>query len=217
MLNVATVFSGIGAPEQALKRLGVDYRIVFECDNGERAIDIDCDLEIKKVKSLKSIKEKKEYVDKLYLEKTRRHNFVKDSYLANYSIEDNNYFEDVKLLDGTDFKNKIDLFIGGSPCQSFSIAGARGGFEDTRGTLFYEFARLVKEIQPKVLTTNMQFYLEENVAIGSIQNVDSELKKINNMNGNPEEKYYLSSKLLKYCLSPGTKNFYHEDAEICLI
>ena len=217
MLNVATVFSGIGAPEQALKRLRVDYRIVFACDNGERAIDIDCDLEIKKVKSLKSIKEKKEYVDKLYLEKTRRHNFVKDSYLANYSIEDNNYFEDVKLLDGTDFKNKIDLFIGGSPCQSFSIAGARGGFEDTRGTLFYEFARLVKEIQPKVLTTNMQFYLEENATIGSIQNVDSELKKINNMKGNPEEKYYLSSKLLKYCLSPGTKNFYHEVAEICLI
>ena len=54
------------------------------------------------------------------------------------------------LLDGTDFKNKIDLFVGGSPCQSFSIAGARGGFEDTRGTLFFEYCRLVKEIQPEV-------------------------------------------------------------------
>ena len=35
-------------------------------------------------------------------------------------------------------------------CQSFSIAGKRMGFEDTRGTLFYEYVRLVKEIQPKV-------------------------------------------------------------------
>ena len=42
------------------------------------------------------------------------------------------------------------MIVGGSPCQSFSIAGRRGGFEDTRGTLFYEYVRLVKEMQPKV-------------------------------------------------------------------
>lgn len=46
---------------------------------------------------------------------------------------------------------KADLFVGGFPCQSFSIAGNRGGFEDTRGTLFFEIARLVKERQPKYL------------------------------------------------------------------
>ena len=86
----------------------------------------------------------------MYASLSRKTNFVEKSYLANYEVDDNNFFYDVKLLDGTDFENKVDLFVGGSPCQSFSIAGARGGFEDTRGTLFYEYVRLVKEIQPKV-------------------------------------------------------------------
>lgn len=46
---------------------------------------------------------------------------------------------------------EADLYTGGFPCQSFSIAGNRGGFEDTRGTLFFEIARLAKERQPKYL------------------------------------------------------------------
>jgi DNA (cytosine-5)-methyltransferase 1 len=46
---------------------------------------------------------------------------------------------------------KAELYTGGFPCQSFSIAGNRGGFEDTRGTLFFEIARLAKERQPKYL------------------------------------------------------------------
>lgn len=55
---------------------------------------------------------------------------------------------DVKNVD---FKNiKADVVTGGFPCQAFSYAGKRLGFEDTRGTLFYEFARAVKEIQPKL-------------------------------------------------------------------
>src|SRR5690606_22509442 len=37
----------------------------------------------------------------------------------------------------------------GFPCQAFSIAGKRGGFEDTRGTLFFDVARIIKEKQPK--------------------------------------------------------------------
>ena len=41
MLKLATVFSGIGAIEFALKRLNVDYEVVFACDNGERDVDID--------------------------------------------------------------------------------------------------------------------------------------------------------------------------------
>ena len=45
----------------------------------------------------------------------------------------------------------FDLFVGGFPCQSFSIAGKRGGFLDTRGTLFFEIARIVKEKRPRLL------------------------------------------------------------------
>ena len=45
----------------------------------------------------------------------------------------------------------FDLLCGGFPCQSFSIAGKRRGFEDTRGTMFFEIARIVKEKQPRLL------------------------------------------------------------------
>lgn len=76
--------------------------------------------------------------------------FVKQSYFENYKISEDNWYNDVHNIDGSKYKNKIDVLVGGSPCQSFSMVGKRKGFEDTRGTLFYEFARVVKESQPKV-------------------------------------------------------------------
>lgn len=48
-------------------------------------------------------------------------------------------------------RGSADIVTGGFPCQAFSYAGKQLGFEDTRGTLFFEYARIVKEIQPKVL------------------------------------------------------------------
>lgn len=57
---------------------------------------------------------------------------------------------DVHDIDFTPFRDKIDFLSGGFPCQAFSYAGKRLGFEETRGTLFFELARAVKEIQPKV-------------------------------------------------------------------
>lgn len=75
---------------------------------------------------------------------------VRQSYLANYVIDPSHWHNDVHDIDGRNYRGKVDLFVGGSPCQSFSLVGKRKGFEDTRGTLFYQFARLVKEIQPKV-------------------------------------------------------------------
>lgn len=150
MLKLGTVFSGIGAIEQAIKRLNIDCEIEFACDNGDIEIDINYEEELNKIRKMNTTEEKKIYVENLYKTKSRKTNFVEQAYKANYRINNNYFFYDVKLLDGKDFKNKIDLFVGGSPCQSFSIAGARGGFEDARGTLFYEYCRLVDEIQPKV-------------------------------------------------------------------
>lgn len=150
MIRLGTIFSGIGAIEQALKRMELNFEVEFACDNGNIEINIDYNKELENIKKLKTIKEKKEYSENIYKSLTRKTNFVKKSYEANYKIKNNNFFYDVKLLDGLDFKNKIDLLVGGSPCQSFSIIGSRGGLEDTRGTLFYEYARLVSEIQPKV-------------------------------------------------------------------
>ena len=57
---------------------------------------------------------------------------------------------DVRHIDFTPLRGKIDFLSGGFPCQAFSFAGKGAGFNDTRGTLFFELARAVKEIQPKV-------------------------------------------------------------------
>lgn len=111
IVNIGTLFSGIGAIEYAFKRLNINTKIQFACD-----------------------------IDK----------FVKQSYFANYEIDEENWYNDVTQLDATKYKNKLDILVGGSPCQSFSMVGKRRGFEDTRGTLFYEFARIVMETQPKV-------------------------------------------------------------------
>lgn len=110
-LRLATMFSGIWAIEQALKRLDINTEIVFASD-----------------------------IDK----------FVKQSYFANYNISEDRWYNDVCDIDWVKYKWQIDLLVGGSPCQSFSIVGKRRGLDDTRWTLFYEFARVVKESQPKV-------------------------------------------------------------------
>lgn len=67
---------------------------------------------------------------------------------------------DIQNVDFTSFRG-IDFISGGFPCQAFSYAGNQLGFEDTRGTLFFEFARAIKESQPKVfLGENVRGLLE---------------------------------------------------------
>ncbi|TCK01355.1 UNVERIFIED_ORG: DNA (cytosine-5)-methyltransferase 1 [Anoxybacillus amylolyticus] len=149
MLRLATVFSGIGAIEHALLRMGIPYEIVFACDNGDRELNVSVDEVKGRLAQMSDPMEKKRYVDELY-RNLRKVNFVEKSYFANYPISRDRFHQDARFLDGTIYRGKVDLFVGGSPCQSFSMVGKRGGFEDTRGTLFYEFARLVKEIKPKV-------------------------------------------------------------------
>lgn len=110
-IRIGTLFSGIGAAEHALERLGLNHEIVF-------AGDIDP--------------------------------FVKKSYLANHKISQTNWHDDVRKFTATKYRYKIDILVGGSPCQSFSMVGKRAGLKDTRGTLFYDFARVINECRPKV-------------------------------------------------------------------
>lgn len=94
-------------------------------------------------------KAKKVYVDSLY-EGQEKRNKVRASYMANYDINEDNYHWNIAFLDGKQYDGNVDLFVGGSPCQSFSFVGKQRGLDDTRGTLFYEYARLIDEIRPKV-------------------------------------------------------------------
>lgn len=110
-IRIGTLFSGIGAVEHALERLGLNHEIVF-------AGDIDP--------------------------------FVKKSYFANHKILEKNWHDDVTTFSAKKYKYKVDILVGGSPCQSFSMVGKRAGLKDTRGTLFYDFARIIDECRPKV-------------------------------------------------------------------
>lgn len=64
---------------------------------------------------------------------------------------------DIKSFDFSHYKDKVDLITGGFPCQAFSYAGKKLGLQDTRGTLFYEFARIIDQVKPPI-------FLGENVA-----------------------------------------------------
>lgn len=77
--------------------------------------------------------------------------YANKAYNAIYDIKETEvYFEDARKINPEDMPN-IDLICGGFPCQSFSIAGKRGGFDDARGTLFFEIARIAAVKKPKYL------------------------------------------------------------------
>ena len=57
---------------------------------------------------------------------------------------------DIKKYDFSEYRDKVEVVTGGFPCQAFSYAGKKLGLDDTRGTLFYEFARVVKEVNPVI-------------------------------------------------------------------
>lgn len=208
IIKVASVFSGIGAFEAALKQMGIKHEIIFACDNGERELklsyrqinNISCHLSQEEKKELVSKllsrynetrkdkdasfsveemynnifvkikssakleisydcilvltkgysdKQREDFVDELY-NLTGKRNYVKDSYLANYELDVNNWHNDIRFLDASKYEKDIDILVGGSPCQSFSTYGKKMGLEDARGTLFYDYARLIKTLQPKV-------------------------------------------------------------------
>lgn len=233
-IRVATSFSGIGAPEKALERLGLKTQIVFACDIGERYLkynykrlkefirefsdddkeefvksiwkenkaevkasrekkarnrmresgiepidaksigineltqedvrdnllndikDKDTQLQLTercielicKYKGLTERSEIEAYVSSLYDEKGV--NWQKETFFANHDIDESAWHTDIRFMNATPYRGKVDLYVGGSPCQSYSRSGKRLALADMRGTLFYQFAKRIEECQPKV-------------------------------------------------------------------
>lgn len=80
--------------------------------------------------------------------------FARTSYQAIYDTKGEIDYKDITEVTNEEFrklKGTVDVICGGFPCQAFSIAGKQLGFEDARGTLFYEIARAAKEIKPRYL------------------------------------------------------------------
>ncbi len=189
VLRIGTLFSGIGAFEEALKQLKIPHKIMFACDNGEiDLIPLDNKNEKKEYKDLtrriRSLNEtekvrltelndkitrrieeirnecynipsrlrRTKYVDSIYQKyEGDRVNWMKVAYLANNPrLPQRDFHTDVRFLKGSDYLGNVDIIVGGSPCQSFSTYGKKMGLEDTRGTLFYDYARIIKECQPKI-------------------------------------------------------------------
>lgn len=87
--------------------------------------------------------------------------------VSKHNYPDTKHIGDVTQVRGSELP-KIDLLIGGSPCQGFSFAGKQLNFEDPRSKLFFEFVRLLKETKPK-------YFLLENVKMKKeYQNVISQ-------------------------------------------
>ena len=123
-VRLATLFSGIGAPEFAAREVFDSVKTIFACE-----------------------------IDK----------FARLSYLANHEIDETKFYRDVTELDARPYAGKIDILIGGSPCQDFSIAGQRAGEDGERGNLIWQFYRVVSEARPKVFVyENVKGFLSIN-------------------------------------------------------
>ena len=122
-ISLATLFSGIGAPEFAAREVFDEVETLFACE-----------------------------IDK----------FARQSYLANHEAP-LAFYEDICDLDAKAYAEQIDILIGGSPCQDFSIAGQRAGEDGERGNLIWQFYRILSEARPKVfIYENVKGFLSIN-------------------------------------------------------
>ena len=101
MIKLGTLFSGIGAVEQAFQKLKIEHKIVFACDNGERELDIDIETVKKDIEDMSPI-EIKQHIDNIY-SKLKKPNYMEFSYKNNYEINDDDFH---KMLEGCDLKSK---------------------------------------------------------------------------------------------------------------
>lgn len=87
----------------------------------------------------------------------------------------------------SDIKDNIDIIMGGFPCQAFSIAGYRKGFEDTRGTMFFEMMRFIKEKKPSIVFAENVKNLVTHDKGNTFRVILNELK---------DEQYYIKYKIM---------------------
>ena len=107
-MKLGTDFSGIGAPEMALKYLNIEFESVFACE-----------------------------IDK----------YARQSFKQLHNTK--TFYNDITKRNHKEVE-QLDLYVAGFPCQAFSMAGKRKGFDEARGTLFFNVAEFIKINQPKV-------------------------------------------------------------------
>lgn len=101
--------------------------------------------------------------------------FAKKSYIANFSEE--HLHGDIKAVDEKDVPDHC-LLLAGFPCQSFSIAGKQKGFEDIRGTLFFDVVRILAEKKPKYILLENVKNLINHDGTATIRKILSTLNEI---------------------------------------
>lgn len=129
-----STFSGIGGFELGIERA---YEIMAKTpreQSGRIPIDLSLHGESRMAPECVGFSEIDKYATQIYQSHFPEH--------KNYG--------DITKINETELPD-FDLLVGGFPCQSFSIAGKRGGFSDTRGTMFFEIARIIRKKQPRFL------------------------------------------------------------------
>jgi len=133
-----SMFSGIGGFELGIQRaFDTRYKATHRQETTENIQGVVSDTEqhdVQRAVSCVGYSEIDKYAIKVYERNFNGH--------TNYG--------NATKIDSTELPN-FDLLVGGFPCQAFSIAGKRAGFDDTRGTLFFDIARILKEKQPRHL------------------------------------------------------------------
>ena len=103
--------------------------------------------------------------------------YANASYEAIYEPgKEERYYHDATKIDPADLPD-FDLLCGGFPCQTFSIAGRRKGFDDTRGTLFFEIARLAQSLSAILIPDAPEKYFLSSAQVEKLLYKSSEARK----------------------------------------
>lgn len=167
MLNIGTDFSGVGAFEQALRRLGIEHKTIFACDMDEYArqtfvLNYGTEEDVKLVYSKKHselCKKIKRVVDKNELFEAKHQPLFDE---AEAFAKQFSFYFPWNVYNREIPEEPLDIYVPTPPCQSFSIAGKRGGESDKRGILFYNSHEFIKKNKPKAfIFENVQGLLSD--------------------------------------------------------